>query len=67
MAKKRSKPEPKFIPADGARSLEWSDADIDRLADVTPEDVASGKAFWRAKAGGPMKRLLDAKPRKRKT
>jgi hypothetical protein len=32
------------------------------MAEVTPEDIACAKAFWRANAPQRAKALLDAKP-----
>jgi hypothetical protein len=43
------------------KPLEWSDAEIDRLAQITPEDTASAKATYRRLAPKKAKRLLDAK------
>ena len=43
------------------KPIEWSDADIDRLAEITPEDTASAKATYRRLAPKKAKRLLDAK------
>jgi hypothetical protein len=43
------------------KALDWSDAEIDRLTEITPEDVASAKAVYRRLAPKKAKRLLDAK------
>jgi len=64
MAKPAKKPAPKVKPV--GTHLNWTEADLDRLSDVTPEDQAAAKAFWRRQAPKPLRKLLDAKPRKRK-
>jgi hypothetical protein len=41
-------------------AIEWTDADLDRMSQVTEEDKAAAVASWRRRAPRPMKRLLDA-------
>jgi hypothetical protein len=43
------------------KPLDWSDAEIDRLAEITHEDVAAAKATYRRLAPKKAKRLLDAR------
>jgi len=35
---------------------------LDRLAEITPEDVERAKGAWKKDAPPKMKRLLDAEP-----
>lgn len=42
-------------------AIDWTDEEIDRMAEITPEDVASAKATYRRLAPKRAKRLLDAK------
>lgn len=44
----------------------WTEAELDALSIVTDEDKAAARAMWRRQAPRSAKRLLDAKPRKRK-
>jgi len=44
------------------RPIEWSDADLDRLAQVSEADVEAARVFWRANAPGRYDDLLDARP-----
>jgi hypothetical protein len=46
---KRPKPAPK-----------WTDADLERLSEITPTDQQQAAALWRERAPGPFKDLLDA-------
>lgn len=39
----------------------WTDADLDRLSTITPEDITAASALWRANAGA-LANLLDAEP-----
>ena len=41
--------------------ISWTEADLERLSDVTEEDKAAAKAFWRRQAKGRAKRIVDAK------
>ncbi len=45
------------------KSLGWTEYDIERLAQITEEDKAAEKAFWRLQAPRPLRKLLDAKPK----
>lgn len=42
-------------------AIDWSDDDIDRLSEITPEDIASAKAHWNRVAPKKLKKVLDAK------
>lgn len=44
----------------------WTQAEIDRMAEVTEEDKVSALAFWQANAPRPMKDLVQARKRKAK-
>lgn len=46
--------------------IEWSEADIARMADVTEEDKVSALAFWQANAPPAFKHLPQARKRKPK-
>lgn len=52
-AKPKAKPQ--------GKAVDWTDAEIERLAEVTPEDVAAAKAHWKRLAPKRAKRLLDAR------
>lgn len=39
-----------------------TDAELDELAEITPEDVADAQRAWRADARPKVRDLLDAKP-----
>ena len=41
------------------KAIEWTDADMERLSTVTPEDIQAASALWRQNAG-KLARLLDA-------
>lgn len=59
MAKKSRKPsEPSKVVG---HAIDWTDAEIDELAKITDEDVASAKANYRRLAPKRAKRLLDAR------
>lgn len=60
MAEAKKTPVAKRAKAVG-KPLDWPDGEIDRLADVTPEDVAAAKAVYRRLAPKRAKRLLDAR------
>lgn len=49
-----------YKPAGAA--LNWTEADIARMAEVTPEDVNAAKANFKRLAPRKVKDLLDAKP-----
>lgn len=57
------KPTPPKVKPVG-QPIEWSEADIERLANVTEEDKAAAKAFWRRTAPRKLKRIVDAKKSK---
>lgn len=42
------------------RAIEWSDEDLNRLAEVTNFDIDASRLFWMAYAPPPYKSLLDA-------
>lgn len=42
------------------KPVQWSEADLDRLSAVGPEDVALAGELWSTHAPAPLKRLLDA-------
>lgn len=59
-----NKPKPSRKPVTPAgRSLRWTEADTDRLSQITEEDKAAGKAFFRRTAPRKLKKLLDARPK----
>lgn len=40
--------------------LEWSDEDLDALAEVTPRDIQAAQERWRTRAPKRYRNLLDA-------
>lgn len=42
--------------------VDWTDDEIDALAEISEEDITSAKATYRRLAPKPAKRLLDALP-----
>ena len=44
------------------KPLVWSDADLDRLAQVSEADVEAARVFWRANAPKRYRELLEAQP-----
>jgi hypothetical protein len=58
-----SKPIPNKVKPVG-QPIDWTEADLDRLSQVTEEDKASAKAFWRRTAPRKLKRIVDAKKAK---
>jgi hypothetical protein len=48
------------------RAIRWTAADIERLAEITPEDIASAKAQFNRLAPRKLRGLLDAKGKVRK-
>jgi hypothetical protein len=58
MAKVKKPAQPSKVVGE---AIDWTDADLDKLAEITPEDVASAKATYRRLAPKKAKRLLDAK------
>jgi hypothetical protein len=40
--------------------LDWTDADLDDLAEIRPADIAAAEAAWRRDAPTPLRDLLDA-------
>lgn len=50
--------EPRKVPL-GA-PLNWSDEDLDALAQVTPQDIQQAQERWRTRAPKRFKKLLDA-------
>lgn len=43
-------------------AIPWSDDDLDRLSQISPEDLEAGKALWRETAPPKLATLLDAEP-----
>lgn len=41
-------------------AVTWSEADLDRLSTVGPEDIALAGDLWAAAAPAPLRRLLEA-------
>jgi hypothetical protein len=58
-AKLTSPPLPKALNIVGD-PLPWTEADFDRLSEITEEDKAAAKAFWRRQAPRKLKRIIDA-------
>lgn len=56
-------PKPKPV----GHAVAWSQAEIDRLAEITPEDIASAKATFKRLAPKRIKTLLDARTDGRKS
>ena len=44
------------------RAIPWTDADLDRLAEITPEAVEESRAWWHRHAPARYRELLDATP-----
>lgn len=40
--------------------IQYTDVDLDQLAEVTMADIKAADALWRSEAPAPLKRLLDA-------
>lgn len=53
------KPKPKRKVPRG-KALNWTDEDLDRLSQVTPEDIQQAAARWREAASPQYQNLLDA-------
>lgn len=51
-------PEEKRVPL--GKGLGWTEEDIDRLAEITPQDIEEAKAAWRRDAPPWARELLDA-------
>lgn len=49
---------PKKTPLGPA--LDWSDAELDTLAEITEQDIAAAQTFWRDTAPALFQRLLEA-------
>ena len=47
------------------RAIRWTEADLDRLARVTPEDVAAAKAMFDRLAPPKLRGLLDAEGKRK--
>ena len=41
---------------------DWTDEDLEALAQMTPERQAEAMAWWRQRAPGRFQNLLDAQP-----
>lgn len=63
MTKPDDKPKPK-VPL--GKPLPLTDEDLDRLSQVTPEDIEKAKSFWNEAASPKYKELLNAKKAKKK-
>ena len=44
------------------KAIRWTEADLDRLAQVSPEDVEEAKVAYRKDAPTRYRDLLDAEP-----
>lgn len=42
------------------RMIRWTDADLDRLSKVTPDDLAHAAQAWRDSSPPALRTLLDA-------
>lgn len=45
---------------------QWTDAEIEAMSQITDEDIELAKRWWEKHAPDKAKRLLDAKPIKRR-
>lgn len=53
-------PEPPRVPL--GKPLEWTDADLDALAEVSPQDVLEAQAWVNTHASETGKALWEARP-----
>lgn len=58
MQQQLPQPKPKRVPL--GQEIEWTDADLDQLAEVKPADVKHALALWRNDAPTGFKDLLQA-------
>jgi len=49
-------------PTAAGAALDWSDAELDRLADVDEDDLDDAVAYWRANAPERYRELIVAGP-----
>jgi len=42
------------------KAIQWSDADLEQLAKVTPQDIEEASALWKRAAQRPLRGLFDA-------
>lgn len=42
--------------------IEWTDADLDALSTITPQDTEEARAWWKRNADPQYRELLDAEP-----
>jgi hypothetical protein len=49
-------------PVPRGTPLRQTDAQLDALAQPSPQDIAEAQTAWRRDAPAPFKRLLDAEP-----
>jgi hypothetical protein len=63
MTEPDDKPKPK-VPL--GKPLPLTDEDLDKLSQVTPEDIEKAKSFWQENASAKYKDLLNAKKLKKK-
>lgn len=47
-------------------ALQWTDAEIESMSQITDKDIELAKRWWEKHAPENAKRLLDAKPTKRR-
>jgi hypothetical protein len=52
--------QPRKVPL--GQPLEWSDADLDTLSQISPQDVQAAQQRWRNVAPTRYRNLLDAVP-----
>lgn len=46
--------------------IDYTDADLDTLADITPADILNADALWQTEAPAPYKKLLHAEKQEEK-
>lgn len=61
----RKPPPERVIPL--GDPIDWSEADIARMAEVSEEDKVAALAFWQANAPPGLKNLPQARKRRRRT
>lgn len=48
------------MPRKSTKAIPWTDADLERLSQITPEDLQQAAELWRENSTRPS--LLDAQP-----